>query len=465
MLMDGAISSAMNGLTAFSSQVGSISENLANTSTVGYKLVDTRFKDLVAGRITTAQAYDSVLASPIDRNTVSGQIAPSSNPTSFAVSSGQNFVQVGTVTQEGNSTFYGINNGGGPANVSQVPLYTQATDFSFDKYGVLVNSNGNCLMAVNESSAFSGNFPSSPTGAKLVPVSLSALTNQATGQASHPDYNTMPATASTTIAVNANFPATVAPVNGPTDSPPGPAAGLSPTDQNLSVNFVDSSGASQTLNLTLRKTATNTWSAIGGNIPNGSSTAGTTVIGPGGPFPTFSFDSNGKLTANTSLNLSIPALPSGAAGSSLTIQLGTPTTDSTQYTGESIDIRDTQDLTGHVKGSFQSASIDNLGNVSFNYSNGQSINAYRIPLTSFENPDLLQRINGATFGSNPLAAGSANAAWSNGSDITSNSVEQSNVDTATELTKLIQAQRAYSSNSKVLSICDQMQTTATDLKT
>jgi flagellar hook protein FlgE len=127
--------------------------------------------------------------------------------------------------------------------------------------------------------------------------------------------------------------------------------------------------------------------------------------------------------------------------------------------GNALTVRSTNDETGQAPGSFKSASVDNNGNVVFSYSNGHQLKPYKIPLVTFNDPDNLQRITGATFAGNETLAGKPSAQWAGTGDtgtITASSVEQSNVDIADELTKMIVAQRSYSSNGKVITTADQM---------
>jgi len=77
---------------------------------------------------------------------------------------------------------------------------------------------------------------------------------------------------------------------------------------------------------------------------------------------------------------------------------------------------------------------------------------------TFNDPDALQRQNGQAF---TASAGSgtplAESAGTNGAGtLVTQSVESSNVDIATEFTKLIVAQQAYSANTKMVTTASQM---------
>ncbi len=468
MTIEGAIGSALNGMTAFSNQVASISENLANTSTVGFKRVDADFKDMMMAPEVGYSSPVSVRMRPIYRADVSGSVAHSDNPTSFAVSGGEGFVSV-TETSFSN----------GAETLGSDVRYTRAGDFSVDANYYLVNSQGQALMAVKETSKFSNTFPPNPTSADLVPVNRDPSL-----------YGALPGTPTTNLSLNANFPASAAVVADPNNpTTPGPAAGAGASDQTVSMQIFDSLGYAHTLDLTMRKVAAvgtndpttgaanmNTWNVVDAQIVGAPGTASTPVAhtdGLGNNL-TISFDGNGRLTGTSKLSFPIPALtdtlPSGAAtaaaGSSLTVDFGTPAMNSTQFSGSAVEIRGIQDWDGHAPGNFSSASIDKDGNVAFKYTNGMTMTPYRIPLATFPNPDLLDRITGSTFGANPTLAGEPTYSWAggNGGNIAPNSQETSNVDVASELVKMITAQRAYSSNSKVISTGDQMMETAIGMK-
>ncbi len=448
MSISGASSSGVQGMNVFSGAIGSVSDNLANTSTVGYKRVDTHFLDLVNGSELTYRAPVTVQSRPIYRNDTLGPIATTGIQTNFAISSGQGFATVAKVLPSASGE-----------TLDTAQTYTQAGDFSFDGNGNLTNSGGYALLGVQESSPFSGSFPASASGAQLVPI------KDASGA-----YGTMPGAASTTVNYNANFPADQPIVADPASG--GPAANSAAAgDQTTTLQVYDSAGTAHTLSLSFRKTAANSWEVVGGAIQD---TPPVSVVPSGGPYQSINFDSNGYLTSATTLSFSASGLSNGASISGLTLDLGgapstqgTSITGSTQWAGTSVEVRDTTDQTGHPSGTFESASIDSNGYVNFQYTNGLSAKPYRIPLTTFPNSDGLTRVTGATFGANPTVAGDGTQQWSGQNDagsIDPGTVEQSNVDTATELTKLISAQQYFSSNSKVVSISNTMTQTAIDLK-
>ncbi len=101
-----------------------------------------------------------------------------------------------------------------------------------------------------------------------------------------------------------------------------------------------------------------------------------------------------------------------------------------------------------------------------NYDNGQSRTIARVPVVTFADPDKLQRQNGQAFTADlnsgtPLAA---DAGGNGAGSLSTSSVESSNVDIASEFSKLIVAQRAYSASTKVVTTADDLLQQTIDMK-
>ena len=461
-----AFNTALSGLSAFSSKVSYISENLANTSTVGYKSVGSSFQSYVTASNANYNSSGGVTISPSYNNTLAGQVTTTSVGTNFAVSDGNGFVpvEVPTTTTNGTASFSG-----------STQLYTRAGDFSVNNDGYLVNSAGQYLQGLKETTAFSNPSGSSiPTTASLGNLTAVKIDNT---------YLSMPAAASTTITVNDNWPASK------TSDATIPTSDTSASQVSSELQFYDSLGTVQTLKVTYQKTADNTWNIVNASIP--SDTAASVTIGgvtyTNGVADSDSaaqivFDTSGNLSSvvggsstltggNLGFDFSVRGLTDGSAGSAtstqtLTLDLGTTSSGSTQYSGSSLSVRSTSDATGHAAGEYKSASVDSDGYVVLSYSNGMTAKAYRVPLVTFNDADELTRVSGSTFSANDLA-GSPVARWAGEGDagsITSSAVEASNVDTADELTAMIVAQRAYSANGKVITTCDDMLKETLNLK-
>jgi flagellar hook protein FlgE len=127
----GALSTAVTGLRAQAHALENISGNIANSQTIGYKRIDTSFKDLVADAPVRAQIPGAVLAQSQSTNNDQGDIQTSSNETYIALNGNGFFVVEPKIGQsDGNPLFAGTNN------------FTRRGDFEIDKDGLLVNGAG-----------------------------------------------------------------------------------------------------------------------------------------------------------------------------------------------------------------------------------------------------------------------------------------------------------------------------------
>ena len=121
---------------------------------------------------------------------------------------------------------------------------------------------------------------------------------------------------------------------------------------------------------------------------------------------------------------------------------------------------------GVPPGAFSSVTTQTNGDIVVNYDNGQSRTIAQVPVVTFNAPDTLQRQNGQAFtASTSSGTPLAECAGTNGAgNLVTQSVESSNVDIATEFSKLIVAQQAYSANAKLVTTADQMLQQTIDMK-
>jgi flagellar hook protein FlgE len=201
-----------------------------------------------------------------------------------------------------------------------------------------------------------------------------------------------------------------------------------------------------TTNLTITPT-----SGTAANFTWADSAGGTTAETIAGSPYTAPTGQGAAQLANVGISLTFP----GSTAQPISLNFGT-------FNG-SIGVTQFADTNGTVavsnfsqnglpQGSFNSVSIDNNGNVSLNFSNGTNKAIAQIPVAQFFAQNSLQKVTGGAYTAT-LASGNArlSAPGVNGSGtISSNSLEQSNVDISTQFTNLIQAQQVYSANAKVV---------------
>ncbi|MEN6616031.1 MAG: flagellar hook protein FlgE [Syntrophorhabdus sp.] len=162
----------------------------------------------------------------------------------------------------------------------------------------------------------------------------------------------------------------------------------------------------------------------------------------GGDANPVSFDFSQGANPNQSIDL---VFGSGSGG-------GT----TTQYPIASTTNFQTQD--GYPPGVLQNVTVSAEGVISGHYSNGQILNLYQLTLANFNNPNGLKK-EGSNLYSETIESGVAytNAPGEGGlGKISANSLEQSNVDLATEFVKMIVAQRGYQANSRVITTTDEI---------
>jgi flagellar hook protein FlgE len=157
----------------------------------------------------------------------------------------------------------------------------------------------------------------------------------------------------------------------------------------------------------------------------------------------------------------------GNGPQTVTLNLGTfnSTTGLTQFQGNDINVTSLlQD--GSPQGTFKDIEITTTGDVVANYDNGRRTVLARIPLALFSDPDGLTRETGNAF-SESAESGTASLSdigFGGAGALETSSLEGSNVDIASEFTKMIVAQRAYTANTKVVTTTDEMTTDALNMK-
>jgi flagellar hook protein FlgE len=431
MSIFGAMNSAISGLTAQSDAFGNISDNVANSQTVGFKRVDTSFVDYLTTSTPTQNQPGAVVAQPDYINNVQGAITQTDSPLNLAIA-GQGFFAVSQQTGQiaGQPTF----------NPQQ--FYTRAGDFSLNSQGYLVNSSGQFL---------NGWSPNAATGV-INQNSLSPIKVTQTALNPVPTVN---------VNLSANLPAT-------------PAAGTgtltSPITSNITV--YDSLGTAHTVTLGWSENASNDWTVTVSAPDAATPLVGTADVqfGPQTSGNAVNAGTIGQIGATTGTIATNGFVAGGSATMALTMDFGSGpqsvnlnlgdyggSSGVTQYAGTTYDLQGiSQD--GVPPGSYSGVTTQANGDVVVNYNNGQTTTIAQIPLITFNAPDALQGQNGQSFTStansgNPLA----DQVDTNGAgSLVVSSVEGSNVDIASEFSQLIIAQQAYSANAKVVTTANNL---------
>ncbi len=430
----GALDTAVSGLTAQSAAFSTISDNIANSQTTGFKAANTTFSDYLT--TSTAATNDSgfVSARPEYENTGQGTIAASTNATALAIS-GSGFFQVNHETIDAT----------GASVLGAQTQYTRDGNFKLDSNGYLVN---------DSSEALNGWSVNPTTG----------IANQNTAMPIKVNQSPLPPTATATVTLAANLPAS-----------PASTAPIS-----SQVNVYDAKGTLHSVGLQWTQNSADTWTvaisapdaattALGsaqvtfGAASGNAVAAGTvgSISGDTGTVTSTAYSATGPATLNFTADFGSGAQP-------VTLNLGAygASKGLTQYAGTTYTLNGlTQD--GVAPAAFSGVTVQPSGDVVANYANGATKIVAQVPLTKFANPDALQRQDGQGFTATTASgAGLVEAAGSGGvGTLVASATEGSTVDIATEFTKLIVAQQAYSANSKVVTTAEQLLQTTLNMKT
>lgn len=393
--------SSLSGLSANSGMLGVIGNNLSNLNTVGFKGSSSTFQDLFNASLGSNGTSGNGDPMQVGLGTQLGSIS-------------QNFGQ-GSFQSTGNVTDMAVSGQGlfmlQRSDGSQV--YSRAGNFSIDRDGYLVNPNGDQVLGWNRV----GN--ALPTTGIVVPVQINSGT-------------VSPPTATNTVSTTTNLNA---------DAPVG-------TVFSTPVQVYDSLGADHTILVTYTKTVMSpgTWT-IGY-----SSETGTTVAGPA----TAIFSNTGILTTPAADGtITVSGWPNGAANSTITWDIWNGTTASiTGFAAPSATTSTAQN--GASAGTVRSLVVDQNGIITGNFTNGQTLQLAQIALATFPNMNGLSK-EGNNAWAQTLSSGAPNigAADQGGrGKVMGGQLELSNVDTATEFTQLIVAQRGYQANSRIVTTAD-----------
>lgn len=435
----GSMLTAVAGLRAQSFAMQNISGNIANSSTPGFKRVDTGFRDLIPEQPANRQVAGSVSSFSRATNTLSGEFLPTNLDTNIALN-GDGFFTVGQRPMQTT----GI--------VRQSPeLYTRRGDFELDRQGYLVNGAGYALRGTmldretgmpvaNQDDGFIritqemlGRLDPAPTTAisyqGSVPTSPQTIDAQS-GAAHGGSIN--PALAALAAIPNADNDAFLR------SSLPGG-----------SVTVYNGVGAIESMNLRWARVAfnpvagtsswrafyetndgTNAWARIGADVPfaaDGSTTTTSITTAPG------SIAINSVQFQPVTINFDGALFASSGNGSV------TPTFIE-------------QD--GYGIGRYENVGVSEDGRVSITYSNGQVTPVAEIGLVGFYAPNALRRVDGGAFEAT-RESGDPSIAFARGT-VLSGGVESSNTDISEEFAKMIVTQQAYTANTRVISTAQEM---------
>lgn len=451
MSINSALLAGASGLKANSSALSAISDNIANVNTVGYKRASAVFTPMYESR-GAGTAYSAAGVNSVSRLSISesGLLTAGSSPTDLAISGNGFFV----VRDQSDAT-------------SADPVsFTRAGRFTSDSAGYLRNDAGKYLAGWPV--AADGSVTTNPSDLNaLQTINLSSIGGAAE--------------ATTSIGVNANLLAsqTVSAAEATYASGASAtnmASGTVTPDFQRSIPIYDSQGGIRTVTISLLKSSTpNQWHAELHVSPASDVDVGAGFVDGQVGTGTLAFDAQGRIdTANTTLPTTLSFLAANAAApgagtfkwatatgvdaQSITLDFGSPTAPGgfTQFDSPSALL--STNVNGSAFGNFAGVDIDDSGFVFAKFTNGIVRKIYQVPIATFVNPDGLEAQSGGSYTVTPdsgaftLNAPGLGAAG----NVAASTLENSNVDLATEFTGLITTQRAYSASSKIITTADEM---------
>jgi flagellar hook protein FlgE len=501
----------LSGLSASSSDLDVIGNNIANANTVGFKSGTAEFADLYANSVATAvgqQIGIGTQLSEVQQQFSQGTITTTDQALNVAIN-GNGFFQMsnnGTLTYSRNGVFqlnnqgyitnaqglevmgYAANSSGVINTAQTVPLQVPTANIapqasSTITAGLNLNAQDNIMLGT----------PTATTTASPALSPILAITNAASGTntdgytvtfgtdgSGNTTYSVQDSTTGNTTATGTYAANTAIPLgNGETITfPTGtPTSGdvytvsQNPTtfNQNDSTTYnyststtvYDSLGGSQSLNMYFAKTGAGTWDVYAGTP---STTA--TLVGQA------TFNSSGKLVSTTQPltttdNTTVP--PTVTTTEVATNTLGgftfsVPTADgsstpqnltlnigtTTQYGGK--DGVNSLSTDGFAAGTLTGFSVGSDGTLTGSYSNGQTSALGQIVLANFANQNGLTDLGNneyAQTAASGVAQISAPGSTNHGV-LQGGAVEDSNTDLTSELVNLITAQRNYQANAQTI---------------
>ncbi|GIU14736.1 MULTISPECIES: flagellar hook protein FlgE [unclassified Shewanella] len=390
---------ALSGLQATTQDLNTISNNIANSSTVGFR----------SGRSEFSAIYNGGQAGGVN-----------------VMSTSQNFSMGGSLTYTGRQLDMGIQGEGFFVLSGQdgSTSYARAGMFNQDADG----------------------FITDPAGNRLQGYSIGATGNLQNGNVTDLQVQTgaLAAQATSTIGLTSNLDARVEVID-PATSPFDPDD-ASTYHSSSTIAAFDSLGNEHALTQYYVKTDDNKWS-VHYNMD------GSDVTPAGGH--TLEFDSNGMLTTGSDITLNITdaAIIGGASDMELALSFDKSTQYAADYNNSSLN------QNGYTSGELNGIRIDDNGMLFGTYTNGQEQIQGQVVLADFSNPNgLVPASNNAWTASNAAGQpiiGTPTTGTLGG--LSAGYLEGSNVDQTAEMVNLMTAQRNYQSNAKVLDTNSTMQ--------
>ncbi len=397
---------SVTGMEAHSHAMSTVSTNIANINTVGYKKQETLFQTLLGSQ-------------PVVKGNNSGLSSSRADITGVGTHDRTYVTSMGTIQLTGQTFDVAINSTGNAFFLTKDSgghsYYTRAGNFETRTMGgttYLISSNGYKVQGFKANG--DGTFAANPEDIIIDP------------------QETMPSNPTSKMDVVANVSA----------NEPNNAYGLTvygPNNDGRNMNMIFSKVEGKA----------NTWS-VDFVIEDG----GTVASGP----IEVTFNDKGGVVSPKSLDIGIQwNEEAGGGANSLSIDIS----KMTQYNGSNQITSVSQD--GYPSGKFVSCYFDDNGVLKGKYTNEKTVDYAKLTLVGFEAPDNLEAVSNTMFQAN-ANCGEAYYLGSKGM-ITPEALESSTANVEESFSKMIVVQRAYSVNASAFTTADEMLQLLVDLKT
>jgi flagellar hook protein FlgE len=461
MSIQSALFTGVSGLSTYSNAISIIGNNIANVNTPGFKESRGSFSDILSqssGSSGSLQIGRGVRMNAVDMLFAQGSFQSTNEASDLAIDGEGFFIVKDPKTN--------------------ALLYTRRGDFTVDRDGNLVNSQGLIVQGFDID-----------TNGNALPFVKNMQIN---GQSFPPNI-----TSEAIINVNLNSGAEILGVPFDATDPVGTS------NFSTALSMFDSFGNPHTAEMYFQKTANNTWTwlatARAGDLDGMSGTSLITLARGQMTFTdTGALDTvvttdridytTGTLTALTTQEQGAQVIFNFANGAQLgqTVEFSfgeprrifdsgsgtfitnpaaaTSTEGTTQFAGTSSTLFQSQD--GFGSGVLQSFSVDEQGVVRGLFSNGQTLDLMQVALAKFPSNTGLNLVGKNLFSQSQLSGDPVvSAPGSSGlGAIVSNALEISNVDLSSQFVELIRTQQAFQANARVITTGDELLTEVVNLK-
>ena len=436
MTISSSLNAGVMGLTANATRLSTISDNIANSATYGYKRSGVDFSSLVIDQRSSVYSAGGVRTETFKDNESVGALVSTGSPTDISVA--------------GRGLFPVTNSAGLNASSAQRELQLLPTgSFLPDASGNLRNQSGHFLLGWPADVTGNIGDVSRNSGINLEPVNI------ATSQ--------LVAAPTTELALGINLPADATNAGAPNDPYLLPIEYFDNIGRSQTITFsfsavVPADGTSHQWQVEVFDTAGDPNTAIGTFDLEFSDGAG----GTGNAGRISSLTPTNGVAYNDQTGLLSIDLPHDT----IEVDVGIPNQPGGISQFSSAFTQNIISKNGGPVGDLQSVEFDDAGGLFATYATGHRQLLYQIPVADVPNMNGLTARDGQSLSvsqeSGALYFFDAGTGPVGG--LSGNTLMESTTDIASELTDLIETQRAYTSNAKIVQTVDEMLQETTNLK-